>query len=591
METQLGLFDYQGHEEAKLQWVDLSKCVEHPLNPRLSFDEEQIGRIAELIQQFGYKPEHAILVRPVNEHFEIVSGHHRVEACRQVGMEKILAWVNEDLSNEKAHSLLLLENDQSELSALEKGKHAYEHIQEFGTPGVGAGAGNTGGLSEYAKQHGRDRQLIDQWMRAYKVVIICKNLAIYDLRVSSLYEISKSPDTAWQPLCNFALDEEWTVNQTKRVVKKIKEIKIGDDDYGYNLQEIYEKAAKNKGSLINRYKDLFATMKSHLDDFDKEIELYKWQETDEERERGHQIQRKWTAVPYKYHPRDEFLTLIETNLPLKPKTVDKYAGQISNEMTENREGGEKWVSQRTKEEIKQLERAEQIERKKEFLDNAVIQGDSFKVFSELPKKHFDALITDPPYGQGTAEWDEVEPVGFTVRWVELCLPLLKDKHQILIFCSSDFQACIETALAEIIETPLQSHIIWFKRNIIEGRSPEEAFIKSHEVILHYGNKPLNFDEDWTDERFDVMEFAVPQRNFEEDEGEHRTQKPLELMQRLIDHTITEDDKVLDPFAGSGTTGVAVLRAGGIPTLIEQNGDYVTIIRRRLQGELGEAILS
>ena len=206
-------FNYQNHSEAELLWIPVIGCQAHPLNPRLSTNDEQVERIAGQIQVHGYKPEHAIIVRPVNEHYEIVSGHHRVEACKRIGLDKIIAWVHPDMSDEHAHSLLLLENDQTELSALEKGKHCYDWLAAFGKSRVGAGKGNKGGIKEYARTHGyKNDMVIHQWMGAYRV--IQQNAKSFCILSSTiLYEISKSPEPAWQSLCQHVrvqeIDKVW----------------------------------------------------------------------------------------------------------------------------------------------------------------------------------------------------------------------------------------------------------------------------------------------------------------------------------------------------------------------------------------------
>jgi len=184
--------------------------------------DEQVERIAEQIQQHGYKPEHAIIVRSIDGNFQIVSGHHRVEACKKVGKDTIIAWVHADMSDEQAHSLLLLENDQTELTALEKGKHAYDHIDRFDHKG---GRGIEGGVSLYAKQHGLAQQQVDMWYKAYRVAKTYNSVvSLRDISYRILYEISKSPSPAWQPLCQHALDEGWTVEQTKTIVTSLKEM-------------------------------------------------------------------------------------------------------------------------------------------------------------------------------------------------------------------------------------------------------------------------------------------------------------------------------------------------------------------------------
>jgi len=59
----------------------------------------------------------------------------------------------------------------------------------------------------------------------------------------------------------------------------------------------------------------------------------------------------------------------------------------------------------------------------------------------------------------------------------------------------------------------------------QGRVVGEKFISAYEPIIYFGNRELNFPDDWGEERFDVIEYAVPQSNFEEGKY-HPTQNQL-----------------------------------------------------------------
>jgi len=116
-----------------------------------------------------------------------------------------------------------------------------------------------------------------------------------------------------------------------------------------------------------------------------------------------------------------------------------------------------------------------------------------------------------------------------------------------------------------------------------SRDVKNKFISSYEVIFFFGNKNLNFDEKWNSERFDSCEFAVPQTNFK-DTKYHPTQKPLELFKRLIKVGSFKGDKILDPFAGAGTAGIASIDLGREGILIEKDKEYIKIIRKRINGK-------
>lgn len=72
---------------------------------------------------------------------------------------------------------------------------------------------------------------------------------------------------------------------------------------------------------------------------------------------------------------------------------------------------------------------------------------------------------------------------------------------------------------------------------------------------------------------------------------HPTVKPLALMQWLVDLVTPPGGVVLDPFAGSGTTGVAALAEGRVPILIEKEPQYVRIIEHRLAEPIQLSLLA
>lgn len=72
---------------------------------------------------------------------------------------------------------------------------------------------------------------------------------------------------------------------------------------------------------------------------------------------------------------------------------------------------------------------------------------------------------------------------------------------------------------------------------------------------------------------------------------HTTQKPVELMMALVADFTDPNDVILDPFAGSGTTGVACLRLGRRCILIEQKPEYAATCIERLRAEESDSTLS
>ena len=65
-------------------------------------------------------------------------------------------------------------------------------------------------------------------------------------------------------------------------------------------------------------------------------------------------------------------------------------------------------------------------------------------------------------------------------------------------------------------------------------------------------------------------------------GKHPTQKPLALLERIITASTHENDLILDPFMGSGTTGVAAMRLNRRFVGIDTNPEYVELSRQRIE---------
>jgi DNA modification methylase len=215
----------------------------------------------------------------------------------------------------------------------------------------------------------------------------------------------------------------------------------------------------------------------------------------------------------------------------------------------------------------------------------VIQGDCIEEMKKLPDKSIDMIYVDPPYNMGKGVWDtfkDDEFLIFTENWIRECIRLLKDRSHLFINFSSDKMAWLENLILEDYSILPVSRIIWNYRNAGGKSSGKTRFSKTYEPILHYnfGDKELNFPSEWDDTRFDVWTIAIPQANF--DEGhDHPTQKPVELLDRLVRYGSFPGEVILDPMAGSGTTGVACIKNDRDFTLIEKQPEYIDQIYKRL----------
>jgi DNA modification methylase len=222
-----------------------------------------------------------------------------------------------------------------------------------------------------------------------------------------------------------------------------------------------------------------------------------------------------------------------------------------------------------------------ISRKEEATEEEPVEpvklyhGDMLQVLPELGLK-FDLVIADPPYGVTDYKWDRLD----TKRWLQVIIPCLNDKYHLFWFCSPKYAADIEHIFREL-GLDIVSRIVWHRRNMAKGSHAKNRFIDTWDMVFHVGNKPLNFPQGWTDAWFDVQIHAVPQTNFQ-DRKVHPTQKPYDLIRRLVEFGSDLDSMVLDPFAGGGTAGLACQADDRDCVLIELEEGYCGITEARLK---------
>lgn len=227
--------------------------------------------------------------------------------------------------------------------------------------------------------------------------------------------------------------------------------------------------------------------------------------------------------------------------------------------------------------------AEKEVRRITFSEVLFYHDDCFKILPLI--SDVDLAVIDPPYNITQNEWDtqmsDDEYIDWMYSWMKLVKNTLNSSYNLFLFCSSKYMARIELDVLRELDLPIQSRIVWVHLNAPSPRNVEFTFINKYDMIFHCGNKRLNFDVEWSRERNDVQEFALPMSNYLEDHGQHPTQKPIELIRRLVSLGSIDGDTVLDCFAGSGTLGEACNDVGNRKCiLIENNNDYAKIIMRR-----------
>lgn len=246
--------------------------------------------------------------------------------------------------------------------------------------------------------------------------------------------------------------------------------------------------------------------------------------------------------------------------------------------------------------------------------NKTINGDTFEILELLPEKSVDLLIVDPPYnltknyhGNSFDKTSMESYEEYTRSWIEKCVPLLKDEATVYICCDWETSLIIGNVLKDYFN--IQNRITWERS---KGRGAVTNWKNSMEDIWFATmNKKYTFNvEDVKIRRSVIAPYKVDgkPKDWEETEGgnfrnsfpsnfwgditipfwsmaentAHPTQKSEKLMARLILASSNENDVILDPFLGSGTTSVTAKKLNRQYIGVEGSLQYCTWAEHRLE---------
>ena len=233
------------------------------------------------------------------------------------------------------------------------------------------------------------------------------------------------------------------------------------------------------------------------------------------------------------------------------------------------------------------------------------QGDCMQVIEQLPDNSLDAIFADPPYFLSNGgisvqsgkqvcvdkgDWDKggtpEHIYQFNKQWLSLCRPKLKDNGTIWISGTHHNIFVVQRCLQEL-GYKILNVITWQKSDPPPNLScryfnfSTELVIwaRKHEKKPHKFNyetmKQLNGGSQMTDV------WRIPAVGmWEKTCGKHPTQKALRLLYCIVLASTNEGDTILDPFAGSSTTGIAANLLGRKFIGIEQDKSFVELSKRR-----------
>ena len=242
----------------------------------------------------------------------------------------------------------------------------------------------------------------------------------------------------------------------------------------------------------------------------------------------------------------------------------------------------------------------------------LFQGDALDLLRRMPGESVDMIFADPPYflsnGGVTCVggrmvrvdkggWDRSQGIvgdhSFNVLWLDQCRRLLKPDGTLWVTGTSHNIHSVGYAL-QTLDYKILNDIAWYKVN----PPPNLAcryFTHATETILWAAKSAKSrhtfhyqlMKEQNGGKQMQSLWHIQPPGKAEKRFGKHPTQKPEALLWRIVAASTHPDDLVLDPFCGSGTTGVACARLGRRFLGIEQEAEHLELAAKRL-GEEYEA---
>lgn len=251
-------------------------------------------------------------------------------------------------------------------------------------------------------------------------------------------------------------------------------------------------------------------------------------------------------------------------------------------------------------------------------------ADSMDFLNSLPENSIDMIFADPPYnlsnggfsvhagkrvGVNKGNWDKSkgfkDDYSFHFKWIEACKRVLKPKGTIWV--SGTYHSIYQCGHAlQALDYHILNDIVWFKPNASPNISCR-YFTASHETIIwarkeRNAKHTFNYEDmkyrKWPEDFFkkenmqmrsvwqipegeSVWVMGTP-KPYEKTFGKHPTQKPLDLLKRIVLASTNKGDLIVDPFTGSSTTGLAAYLLGRKFIGIDLEKQYLDLSIQRFQ---------
>lgn len=220
-------------------------------------------------------------------------------------------------------------------------------------------------------------------------------------------------------------------------------------------------------------------------------------------------------------------------------------------------------------------------------------GDCFKLLDNIPDKSIDLILTDPPYNiakystgnidlpgrsalnNDLADWDkkEIEPQELLANFKRI----IKPKGNIFIFTTYNQIGKWHEVFDPEFDT--FQFMVWHKTNPAP-KIYKNGFLNSCELIVCLWNKGHQWNFSNQKEMHNFIQTPICMQPERLKNPKHPAQKPVKLLEHIIKIASNENDMVLDPFMGVGSTGIAAFNLKRNFIGIELNKEYFNATNKR-----------
>ena len=247
--------------------------------------------------------------------------------------------------------------------------------------------------------------------------------------------------------------------------------------------------------------------------------------------------------------------------------------------------------------------------------------DCLKILEQLPEDSVDMIFADPPYmlsnggftvhagkrvSVNKGKWDVSNGLKkdfeFHFNWIKACKRVLKSNGTIWI--SGTYHSIHECGFAlQVAGYKILNDISWYKPNASPNLSCR-YFTASHETLIwaakdkrtkHTFNYKEMREGDWSNDFLkrpnkqmrSVWAINTP-NSWEKKFGKHPTQKPFDLLKRIVLASTNKEEIVLDPFTGSSTTGLAAIMLNCKFIGVDKEKKYLELSKKRFKDFVKES---